>query len=317
MEQDLPNEEEFTQSCLDGDKVNIRVITSKIDENVETIMKNVKQIGEIVVVVKPTKAIIRERMKRQAQIIIPKIQTKSIDNITAQLQQTIKMTSKDVRGCCILPDGRMAFTCTERRKLILMKANGTKDFEMKLLGAYDVANGTKDNTVIVSSCLRKSGISIVDIQDRKIKKFIPDEYQCFGLVERNGNVIFCSGFLKMLNLHTETVRTIKTGNVSSFSYVDTNGKNIYYTNTSNSGHSVTCCDFQGVIKWTFKDENILKNTLRISVDEDGFAFVLSNNSVVLISPCGTKHWTLLLSSDGLNEAQALHYDKARDILLVA
>ncbi|CAC5425061.1 unnamed protein product [Mytilus coruscus] len=105
IQQDLANEEEFTQSCLAGDKVNTRVITSKIDENVETIMKNVEKFGEIAVVLKPTKATIRERKKKQAQIIIPKIQTKTIDNITALLQDTIQTTLKNVTGCCILPDG--------------------------------------------------------------------------------------------------------------------------------------------------------------------------------------------------------------------
>ncbi|CAC5410299.1 unnamed protein product [Mytilus coruscus] len=316
IQQDLANEEEFTQSCLDGDKVDIRVITSKIDENVETIMKNVQKFGEIAVEIKPTKAALRERKKKQAQKIIQKKRTKSIDNITALLQQTIKTTSKIVGGCCILQDGRMAFTCLERNVLILIKANGSKDFEIPVPGAYDVANGTTDNTVIVSSCHSKTGISIVDIRGRKIKKFIPDKSICYGLVERGGHVIFCTvSELKMLNLHTKTINTITTTNVSSLSCVDINGKNIYYI--SLAGHSVTCCDFQGAIKWTFKDENILKFPQGISVDDDDFLFVLLNDSVVLISPCGKQHRTLLSSSDGLSAANGLHYDKTRNILLVA
>ncbi|CAC5410602.1 unnamed protein product [Mytilus coruscus] len=315
IEQDLANEEEFTQSCLVGDKVGTRVITLKIDENVETIMKNVQIFGEIAVVLKPTKAALRERKTKQAQIIILKKQTKTIDNITARLQDTIQTTLKNVTGCCILPDGRMTFTCFQK-ELILIKADGSKGFEITLPGAYDVGNGTTDNTVIVSSCGIKSGISIVDIQNRKIIKFIPVKSQCFGLVERNRHVIFCSeSGIKMLNLHTETVNTITTANISAFSYVDTNGKNIYYT--SPSGNSVICCDFQGAIKLTFKDKNTLKCPIGISVDEDDFLFVISNNSVILISPCGKQHRTLLSSSDGICDAQALHYDKTRDILLVA
>ncbi|CAC5425059.1 unnamed protein product [Mytilus coruscus] len=316
IEQDLVNEEEFTQSFLDGDKVSTRVITSKIDENLETIMKNVQTFGEITVVLKPTKAALRERKKKQAQIIIPKIQTISIENVTALLQQTIKTTSTNLRGCCILPSDRMAFACFDRGMLILIKADGSKDFEIPVPGAHDVANGSTDNTVIVSSSVSKRGISIVDIQDRKIKKFIPLDYNCYGLVERDGHVIFCSeSKYKMLNIHTETVNTITTTNVSSYSIVDTNGKNIYFS--SLYGNSVTCCDFQGAIQWTFKDKNILKSPQGISVDEDGFLFIISNNSVILISPCGKQHRTLLSSSDGLSGAKALHYDKTRDMLLVA
>ncbi|CAC5410601.1 unnamed protein product [Mytilus coruscus] len=315
IEKDLANEEEFYQSCLDGDKVNTKVITSSIDESVETITKNVQQFGEIAVIFKPTKAALLERKKKQAQIFIPKIRTKTIENITAGLQDTIKTTSKDVKGCCILPDGRMAFTCSERSKLILKKADGSVDFEINVLGAYDVANGTTDNTVIVSSYVIKSGISVVDIQDRKIMKFIPVEDQCFSAVEWDGHVIFCTlSEMKMLNLHTETVNTIKTEGISSASYIDTNGKNIYYT--SYYGNSVTCCDFQGVIKWTFEDSTILRNPRGISVDNDDYVFVISKNSVIIISPCGKQHRTLISSFDRLCDPQALHYDKTRDVFLL-
>ncbi|CAG2255314.1 ERN1 [Mytilus edulis] len=190
---------------------------------------------------------------------------------------------------------------------------------MGIPSAYDIANGTIDNTVIVSSngiVNTSTGINIVDIQERKISKYVPIESYCYGLVERDGHVIFCSEpGMKILNLHTETVSTITTKGVSSTSFIDTNVKNIYYT--TYFGNSVTCCDFQGAIKWTFKDDTILKNPQGISVDENGFSFVLSNDSVVLISPCGKQHKTILSSNDGLRDAQALHYDKARNILLVA
>lgn len=317
IEQDLANAEQFTESFLDGDKVNTRVIPSNIDKNVETIVKNVHNFGEIAVVSKPTKAALRGRKKKQAQIDIPKEQTNNIDNITARLQQTIKTTATKVRGCCILSDGRMAFTCYERYNLILINVDGSNAFEVAIPGAYDVAKGATDNTVIVSSSdILKSGISIVDIQDKEIRKFIYVDSQCYSLAERNGHVICCSlSGMKMLNLHTEVISTITTEGVSSTSYIDTNGKNICFT--SYCGYSVTCCDFQGVIKWTFEESTILKNPRGISVDNDGFVYVISKYSVILISPCGKQHKTLLSSSDGLCEPQALYYDKTRDILLIA
>ncbi|CAG2192404.1 unnamed protein product [Mytilus edulis] len=240
----------------------------------------------ITVVSKPTKAALRGRKKKQAQIDIPKEQTNNIDNITARLQQTIKTTATKVRGYCILSDGRMAFTCYERYNLILINVDGSNAFEVAIPGAYDVAKGATDNTVIVSSSdILKSGISIVDIQDKEIRKFIYVDSQCYSLAERNGHVICCSlSGMKMLNLHTEVISTITTEGVSSTSYIDTNGKNIYFT--SYYGYSVTCCDFQGVIKLTFEESTILKNPRGISVDNDGFVYVISKYSVILISPCG-------------------------------
>ncbi|XP_071123700.1 nuclear factor 7, brain-like isoform X2 [Mytilus edulis] len=265
IEQDLANEDEFIQSCLVGDKVNTRVITFNKDESVETIVKNVQKFGEIAVVFKPTKAALRVRKKKQAQIIIPKKQTKTIKKVTARLQQTIKTTFKNVRGCCSLPDGRMAFTCCERNMLILIKADGSKDFEISIPGAYAVANGTTYNTVFVSSNVNyKGGINIVDIQDRKIRKFITADSFCYSLVERNEHVIFCSEFgIKILNLYTETINNLIFPIVDQCLFMDSNGKNIYYT--SLQYNYVTCCDFQGVLKWTFKDESILKQPQGISV----------------------------------------------------
>lgn len=249
-------------------------------------------------------------------MIIPQLPTKSIDNVTALLQQTIKTTSKNVRGCCILPDGRLALTCYNRAMLILIKADGYKDFEIQLPGAVDVTNGTRDNILIVSSNSQKTGLSIIDIKNRAITKFIPIEYQCYGVVVHNDNVIFCTeSELKILNLQTESINTITNENISIFSYVDTNGKYIYYTALLK--FSVTCCDFEGVIQWTCKDTIIIVSPLGIALNDEGFVFVLSNNSVVLISPCGKQSKTIITCGGSLPSAQALHYDKSTEMLLLA
>ncbi|CAC5425050.1 unnamed protein product [Mytilus coruscus] len=314
-EQDLSREEEFTQSCLEGDKVNTRVITYNIAGSIDTFIKNVQRFGEIGVEIKPTKAAIQRRKKKQAQIVIPKIQTKNFENITARLQLKIKTTSKNVRGCCILPDGRMAFTCYDTGRLILIKADGSKDFEIKLASVVDVSKGTTEKTVIVSSN-SENGLSVIDIQDMKILKFIPVKSGCFGIVERNGHAIFCTkSELKILNLQTESINTITTANLSAFPYVDTNDKHIYFTTLFNP--SITCCDFQGVIKWAIKNTTVFGGLLGVATNKDGFVFVLSRNSIVLISPCGKQSKTIVTSDNGLKTAQALHYDKTRDMLLVA
>ncbi|XP_071121824.1 uncharacterized protein [Mytilus edulis] len=316
IEQDLSKNNEFIQSCVNGDAVNTRIITCSIDKSIETITRSVQRFGEIAVVVRPTKAALRDRKKTQAQMIIPQLPTKSIDNVTALLQQTIKTTSKNVRGCCILPDGRLALTCSDRDMLILIKADGCKDFEMQLPGAFDVTNGTRDNILIVSSNIKKKGLSIIDIKIRAITKFIPIKYKCYGVVVHNDNVIFCTeSELKILNLQTESINTITNENMSEFSCVDTNGKYIYYTALYED--SVTCCDFKGVIQWTFTDKKNIISPRGIALNDDGFVFVSSTNLVVLISPCGKQYKRFITNSDKLRFTQALHYDKKRDILLVA
>ncbi|CAG2255305.1 unnamed protein product [Mytilus edulis] len=315
-EEILSKEDEFTLSCLDGDNVNTGIITCVFDESNKNFIESVHRFGKIVVEIKQTKAALRQGKKKQAQIIVPKLQTKTIENITGRIQQTIKTTSEDVRGCCFLPDGRMVFTCSFTKRLIVVRSAGSKEFEIKLpCSAFGVTNNTTDKTVIVSSAFDKFGFSIINIQDRNVQKFITFESQCYGLVERNGDLIFCTNSeLKMLNLHTETSKTITTAGVSEFSYVDADDRHIYYTSIYKG--PLTCCDFHGVIKWTFATET-LPSCLGISVDRNGFLYVLSTGSVVLISPCGKQSRRLLSSRDGLKAAQALYFDKTRDILLVA
>ncbi|CAC5425052.1 unnamed protein product [Mytilus coruscus] len=316
MELEISREEEFTQSCLEGDKVNTRVITCSMAESIDTFTKSVQRFGEIVVEIKPTKAALRRSKKKQAQIVLPKIQTKPLENVTALLQQTIQTTSGNVRGCCILPDARMVFTCYNTGRLIIIKADGSKDFEIQLTRPVDVVNSTTENRVIVSSCNqnRNFGINIIDIKDRKIRKFIRVKSQCYGLVEKDGNLIICTrSDLKILNLQTESIKAITNENVSAFSYVDTNGINIYYTSLLKN--SISCCKFEGVVKWTIKDVNILASPHGVFVNDNGLVFVLSFNSVVIISPCGKQSKQII--TEGLSNAQALHYNKSREMLLVA
>ncbi|CAG2255311.1 unnamed protein product [Mytilus edulis] len=192
---------------------------------------------------------------------------------------------------------------------MVTKADGSKDFEIPLPGAFDVVNGTTDKTVIVSSNeMFKSGISIVDIQDRKVSKFIPVDSRCFGLVEHNGDVIYCSDSeMEMFNIHTKTINTIAPEGVTVYSYIYTNGKNIYYT--SYFDNSVTCGDFQGVIKWTFEDRTILKNPRGISVDNDDFVFMLSSYSVIIISPCVSTSEIMASSANACGICELRHVTK--------
>lgn len=315
IEQDLAKEEEFTQSCVEDDKITNRVITFSIDKIIEMIMTIVQKLGDIVVKVKPTDVMLRRNKKKQAQIITLKIQAESFNCITARLQQTIQTSSGNVRGCCILPDGRMAFTSFGENLLIVIKADGSRDFEINLPGAVDVVKLTTDETLVVSSCsigTNKTGLSVINLEERKITKFIPVESPCYGLTESNGNLIFCTeSELKMCNLKTEFITTIATVDLSIFPYVSTNGKHIYYTSLSHC--SLICCDFQGTLKW----EQTVNFPLGVSVLDNGHVYVLSHDSVELFSPCGSESRTLLTVSDGLCEAQAMHYDKTRNMLLVS
>jgi hypothetical protein len=60
-----------------------------------------------------------------------------------------------------------------------------------------------------------------------------------------------------------------------FSYVTTNGNNIYYTN--DIMNKVTCCDMNGKVQWEFHDKNV-----KVSKMKDKTLKPILNNSVMSV-----------------------------------
>ncbi|CAC5410302.1 unnamed protein product [Mytilus coruscus] len=205
IEQDLSKEEEFTQSCVDGDKVNSRVITYNIDESVNTIKKSVQRFGEIILETKFSQTKKKRKKKQQAQMFVPKSDNKTIDNITAMLQQQIQTKSQNVKGCCILPNRSMAFTCFDKGEVIVIGNDCEKNFEVNLEGASDLAYLKGDNSIAVSSTSQNL-ISVIDIQEMGTKSVIQLDSVACGLVERHGSLMYCtSDGIRVIDITVENV----------------------------------------------------------------------------------------------------------------
>ena len=114
----------------------------------------------------------------------------------------------------------------------------------------------------------------------------------------------------MLNLSDTSVGDIIKSNMSGVWYVATSGDKLYYTDCNTN--TVTCCDLHGTIHWEFKDESVLQNPRRITVDNNGNVYVVrcDSNNVVVISPDGERHRQLLSIKDGLKNPRVLDYDRS-------
>ncbi|CAC5422850.1 unnamed protein product [Mytilus coruscus] len=124
--------------------------------------------------------------------------------------------------------------------------------------------------------------------------------------------------IQKIRLDDYKVSTIVYDDSSTLRYVAIHNNKLYYTDRLKN--VVTCCDMDGQVFWTFRDETVLKGPRGLSIDNQGFIYVASHeiDSVVtvVLSPDGKDKIVLLSNSDGLVSPRALHYTKLRNQVLV-
>ena len=247
----------------------------------------------------------------------------SVENIQLNLKQKINTKGSSIRGCSLLPEGRMVFSCYSSSTVRFINKEGVELFQISKdkTGSftYDTVYIKDTNSVAVSSGRGgKRCITIIDIESQKVMTTISMDTYIYGMVVR-GRTIYYSARdkgLKMLNLSDKSVSNIISSDMHYVDYVATSGDKLYYTNTNTN--TVTCCDLHGTIQWEFKDKRVLQDPRGVSVDNDGNVYVVGyySNNVVVISPDGQRHGQLLSSKDGLSHPVVLDYDKSTNRLLV-
>ncbi|CAG2254824.1 unnamed protein product [Mytilus edulis] len=229
---------------------------------------------------------------KQAQLIIPV--AKSIDDLTLTLVQSINTYSQEVRGCTMLPDGRMVFTCYHPGYVTIVNQDGSKDFEIKSGNAFDVVY--LDNDIIAVTCgVYSKTINLIDTKLKKVKKTICVDSSNEGMVLKDKDLIYCGRRkgLRKISLSDESVCTIINPKLCDRSYVTTFKDSIIYTDYRIN--TVTCTNLQGQVNWKFKVEGILKYPFGVSVDHVGNVYAIGHYScnVVVISSDGQRHREIL------------------------
>lgn len=170
IEKDIAVEEQFIQSLTTSDIMNQINISWQLNKSLQQIMASVQRFGEINVRSEFCDFSILIRKDRQAQIMAA-LPTRNIDNLTFSLPKRINTTLSDVRGCSLLPGGKMVFSCHDQHKIKILKANGSKDFEIKKIGqTFDVVFIGDDSIAVTLGLSDK--INIIDLKRHKLKKSI-------------------------------------------------------------------------------------------------------------------------------------------------
>jgi DNA-binding beta-propeller fold protein YncE len=290
----------------------------------KNITTSIQKFAEVVVESKHCEMTFVRKKDKQAQMMVSELSPPmSVENIQLNLKQKINTKVTNFRGCSLLPDGRMVFSCFSSRIVTITNKEGIGSFQIDKdkTGSctYDTVYIKDNNSIAVSSGGGgKRCITIIDIESQKVMTTISMAMTIYGMAVRGRTIYFCAEDkgLKMLNLSYKSVSDIISSDMSDVYYVATSGDKLYYTNFNTN--TVTCCDLHGTTQWEFKDKHVLQYPHGISVDNDGNVYVVGydTENVVVISPDGQRHRQLLSSKDGLSYPRLLDYDKSTNRLLV-
>ena len=213
----------------------------------------------------------------------------------------------------------MAFINYHPAFLLILNVDGSQERKVSLLtrNALDIAC-IDQNTAAVTSPSDKF-IQLVDLNTGKTVKYINTNTTCCGITSTNGMLVFSvlGKGLRKVDLKDENIVEIVAFDANFLSRVTSFNDRLCYTNSKRD--EVVCCDIKGTIFWTFTYESVLKTPCAITVDEYGHVYVVGANStnVIVISPNGKEHRTLLSTAGILDKPRALYYDRKTKQLLVA
>ena len=321
IEKQVDTQDTCLQSLVNSDSLNQTKLTYKIDTGLKNITTSIQKFAEVVVESKPCEMVVVRRKDKEAQMMVAELSPPmSVENIQLNLKQKINVKVINIRGCSLLPDGRMVFSCIRSRSVRFINKELFQIGKDKTgSNTYDTVYIKDTNNVAVSSGDGSNNcITIIDIESQEVTTTISMDTNIYGMAVRGTTIYLCAADkgLKMLNLSDQSVSDIFSSSMSNLDYVATSGDNLYYT-SFNTG-AVTCCDLHGTTQWEFKDTSVLQYPSGISVDNDGNVYVVAfcSNNVVVFSPDGQRHRQLLSSKDGLSSPLVLDYDKSTNRLLV-
>jgi hypothetical protein len=325
IEKQVETQDTCLQSIVNSDSLNQTKLTYKIDTGLKNITTSIQKFAEVVVESKPCEMVFVRSKDKQAQMMVSELSPPmSVENIQLNIKQNINTKSSSIRGCSLLPGGRMVFSCCNSNIVTFINKEGIESFKIGKdktgSSTYDAVYIKDNNSVAVSSgfSAAKRCITIIDIESKKVMTTIPMDTNRYGMAVKGRTIYYCAGYkgLKMLNLSDRSVSDIISSDMSCVTYVATSGDKLYYTNTNTD--TVTCCDLHGTTLWEFKDNRVLQDPHGISVDNDGNVYVVGHisSNVVVISPDGQRHRQLLSSKDGMSLPFVLDYDKSTNSLLV-
>ena len=252
--------------------------------------------------------------------MIPTSLPKQIDDIKLECEVEFDNIGRKIYGCCVLTDGRAAFTNLRSKSIRVRDIYGSEKFLNCRECSMDIAV-IDDDTIAVSNESR-GGIDIINIKAEYFNTILPYLTRISGLKYIKGHIIFCHPLgIQMVNLRSQTITNIVEVKLLGNSYVTSHDDKIYVTN--DLVNTVTSYDMKGKMLWEFKDKSKLIDPKGITIDNDGYIYVVGSGTknVVVISSDGQRCKEILKASRGDLTTESfkvwsLYHDKINKKLLV-
>lgn len=296
-----------------------------IDAQIQDFLINVKTFGSFKIRNSPNDCIEFVRKKdRQAQILTSE-KERSVHNIKLILNKKLKTSSGYTRGACVTDKGEYIFTNYENvgEKLITLTTEGELKCSIPLSTPYSSFDlvSLDDNTVAVTTGISddKTGIIIVDLNTRLIKRFVSLPSTPYG-INFDGKSLICCCDQKAIHVISCTdfsINFIADTVIPDSSYITTQGDKMLYTKPTEN--EVYCCLYSGELVWKFKNESVLKNPRGITADDKGNIFVvgLESQNILVISIDGKRYKEIKTNPFGLPKPSTICFDRIRKQMLVA
>ena len=308
----------YIQSLVEDCNFKETKLSFQADDQILNLLNNVNSFGKIIIERKSSDVDIEAYKQNQAQQSVVSIPVRSVNDVMLKLKQTINTGCGSIEGCCILSNGKMVFTSDYPGEVIIVHKDGSRDFNIDIRSEYSCDVTCIDSNTIAVSLDRDSQVRIIDLKKRSITKKINTKSTVYGITYNDRSLICCApdkGLIR-IDLKNNSITPVVRCSLPSWSYVTTNGDNIYYTN--HTTHKVTCCAMNGKGQWEFYDTNVLLTPLGITTDNDNNIYVVGwrSNNVVVISPDGQNYRVLLSGRDGVNMPLRIPCDRASNQLLL-
>ena len=318
LQEPVSSLEKYIQVAYDNGRFNQTEIEFKMDEQLNTITKDINEFGKISQKGDQTLVRLNWRQEKAAQILTLKQRT--IDDVVLRKVQQIALSGNIIKGCTIMKNGNKLFTEYYSGQVLKYGSNGQliSKLEVKDSSVFDIT-AIDNSNIAVSSCGYGHKIHLIDVDRLQLTGSIDTGSYMYGITCHGGSLIYCthSNGIRSFNMSTRKSIEIIPGSKGEFMYTYITSDNNYIYHSNHKTNSVVCYDFNGVKKWCYSSD-LLKEPKGITVDSNSNIYVAGCNShdVVVISPDGKRAKQLLGISDGIKHPCALCYDKDRNHLLV-
>jgi outer membrane protein assembly factor BamB len=305
---------------------NYNLYELKLDfpSELESFMKDVSKFGVVSVTKKHCSTSLVKEAELQAQIpqesklgVTPQLTKKTTVNFQTKFKGGV-----DIRGCDILPDGKLVFTEREGKLLLMFSYNWKYEKDIVQFSGKPFEVSYTGENIVAVTITDKHEVVFVNVITNTIINKVDVGHGCYGTD---------------FTMNRLAIRALQPSTLSShIVYLDPKGKLIDQinipgensTNISLSDDTITCTDWTvntiycytltGQQTFAFKDENVLREPLGIALDKHRNIYVAGRgtNNVVVLSPEGTNCREISTKSDGLNRPYSLRINIDRNELLV-